>query len=242
MVIVVNLATLFVIGSIIGYLIELFFRRIVHKKWINPGFLIGPYLPVYGFANLMLYGLNSIPLNGLPTWSIILIKIVCNFILLTLLELVAGIIFIKTFHIKLWDYSDRWLNYKGIICPLFSLIWGILGSVYSFFIFPYLMKGLAFLNENLIYTFFVGIIIGMILVDTAYSFRLGYKLKKSSGEFVIAYDLFKEELKNKYKTLKDKRDRTFLPLIARFNKSELEKEIKLFQQRINNFKNKLKKK
>lgn len=45
-----TLAFLFFIGSIVGWILELFYRRIVSNgKWINPGFLVGPYLPLYGF-------------------------------------------------------------------------------------------------------------------------------------------------------------------------------------------------
>ena len=32
---------IFILGGTLGYLIELIFRRIVHKKWVNPGFLTG---------------------------------------------------------------------------------------------------------------------------------------------------------------------------------------------------------
>lgn len=39
----VIISTLFVIGSLIGWIIELFLRRFVsQKKWMNPGFLTGP--------------------------------------------------------------------------------------------------------------------------------------------------------------------------------------------------------
>ena len=42
-----TLACLFFIGSVTGWVIELLFRNIVHhnKKWVNPGFCTGPYLP-----------------------------------------------------------------------------------------------------------------------------------------------------------------------------------------------------
>ena len=44
------LTFLFFIGSIGGWILELFFRKIASRgKWINPGFLVGPYLPLYGF-------------------------------------------------------------------------------------------------------------------------------------------------------------------------------------------------
>lgn len=32
---------IFFIGSIFGWILEILFRRIVHKKWVNPGFLVG---------------------------------------------------------------------------------------------------------------------------------------------------------------------------------------------------------
>ncbi len=241
MVIFVNIATLFVIGSLIGYLIELFFRRIVHKKWVNPGFLFGPYLPIYGFGNLLLYGLNSIPLGGLPNYAIILIKVISNFIVLTLLELITGLIFTKFFHIKLWDYSDRWLNYKGIICPLFFLIWGVLGNTYTFFIYPYLIKGLDFLNHNLIYTFFIGLIIGMIVVDAAYAFRLGYKLKTASGKFLIKFEYFKEQVKDKQIKINKKRKQSFRSVISRLTHKELENEINKYGEEVKDKKKKDKK-
>ena len=48
---------LFFIGSMYGWIQEVIFRRIVHKKWINPGFLTGPCLPIYGFGLLVLYNI-----------------------------------------------------------------------------------------------------------------------------------------------------------------------------------------
>ena len=63
----VIISTLFVIGSLLGWVIELFFRRFVsQKKWMNPGFLTGPYLPIYGFGVIVLYGVSNIPL-GTPS-------------------------------------------------------------------------------------------------------------------------------------------------------------------------------
>ena len=41
---------IFYIGCTCGWIMELFFRRAVSGKWVNPGFLVGPYLPIYGFG------------------------------------------------------------------------------------------------------------------------------------------------------------------------------------------------
>ena len=57
------LAFLFFIGSMGGWLLELFYRKIISKgKWINPGFLVGPYLPLYGFGICTFYLLSQIEL------------------------------------------------------------------------------------------------------------------------------------------------------------------------------------
>ena len=90
--ILVAIATLFVIGSVTGYVIELLFRRFVsQKRWVNPGFMVGPYIPLYGFGTAILYGLSNVPIAkfGLPNWANVLIILVTIGIALTLIELVA---------------------------------------------------------------------------------------------------------------------------------------------------------
>ena len=58
------LAFLFFIGSMIGWVLELFYRKMIsERKWINPGFLVGPYLPLYGFGLCTFYLLSQINLN-----------------------------------------------------------------------------------------------------------------------------------------------------------------------------------
>ena len=108
----VIISTLFVIGSLVGWVIELFFRRFIsQKKWMNPGFLTGPYLPIYGSGVVVLYGVSNIPLGiDSQVWDIV-VRIAFIGVGMTLIEFIAGLIFIKGFKVKLWDYS----NQKGYI-------------------------------------------------------------------------------------------------------------------------------
>lgn len=58
-----TIAFLFFIGSMAGWVIEVVFRRFFssanpERKWINPGFLSGPYLPLYGFSLCVLFLLS----------------------------------------------------------------------------------------------------------------------------------------------------------------------------------------
>lgn len=186
-------ATLFVIGSLFGYVLEVIYRRIAGKKWVNPGFLVGPYLPIYGFGVIVLYGVSNIVLP-VPGWADVLIKIVLIGVMMTLIELVGGLIFVNGMHIKLWDYSDRWGNFKGVICPLFSAIWLAIGSLYFFLLNPILVNAISWISENLIYSFFIGGVVGAMIVDTCYSLDLGLKIKKAAGELTIKYEQFKIDI------------------------------------------------
>ena len=201
----VIISTLFVIGSLLGWIIELFFRRFVsQKKWVNPGFLTGPYLPIYGFGVVVLYAVSNIPL-GIELKAVdIIVRIIIIGFGMTFIEFIAGLIFIKGLKIKLWDYSDRKGNIMGIICPIFSLVWLVVGSLYYFLLNPVLVEGISWISENLIYTFFVGVVVGAMVVDLSYSIHLATKLKQFKEMQGLRFEEFKKEFKKKVNELKSK--------------------------------------
>lgn len=201
----VIISTLFVIGSLLGWIIELFFRRFVsQKKWMNPGFLTGPYLPIYGSGVVVLYGVSNIPFGiSSQAWDIV-VRILIIGVGMTLIEFIAGLIFIRGFKIKLWDYSDRKGNIMGIICPTFSLIWLVVGSLYYFLLNPILVQGISWISENIIYSYFVGGVMGMIVVDFSYSVHLATRLKEFSELQGLRFEEFKKEFKLRVKELKEK--------------------------------------
>ncbi|MCR4991342.1 MAG: putative ABC transporter permease [Lachnospiraceae bacterium] len=211
---------LFGFGSSLGWLIELLFRRFIstnnpQKKWINPGFLVGPCLPIYGVGLIVLFTMSLFPyvsVNiGKPlTWQGVLIAIVLMGVLMTLVEYIAGIIFIKRMNLKLWDYSDRKGNIKGIICPLFSFIWTVLGALYYFFMQPYILKMVAWLYENVGVIFFIGVYFGIFIVDMGYSFNIAGKIKAYAKDnaIIVRYEEFKNTIK-RYNEEHDFKNRFF---------------------------------
>ena len=204
----VIISTLFVIGSLIGWIIELFFRRFVsQKKWMNPGFLTGPYLPIYGFGVLVLYAVSNIPLGITNQIADIIVRILIIGVGMTVVEFIAGLIFIKGLKVKLWDYSDRKGNIMGIICPSFSLIWLVVGSLYYFLLNPFLVEGISWISENLIYTYFVGMVMGAMAVDFTYSIHLATKLKEYKEIANLRFEDFKKELKNRIKQLHQNKEK-----------------------------------
>ncbi len=200
----VIISTLFVAGSLVGWVIELFFRRFVsQKKWVNPGFLTGPYLPIYGSGVVVLYAVSNIPLGiTSQVWDII-VRILIIGVGMTLVEFIAGLIFIKGLGVKLWDYSNRKGNIMGIICPTFSLIWLAVGSLYYFLANPFFVSAVDWISENLIYTYFIGGVVGMMIVDFSYSVHLATKLKEFKELQTLRFEDFKKEWKKKIKDLKE---------------------------------------
>ncbi len=207
MVILIKLVQIFFIGATCGYIMELFYRRFAHKKWINPGFLAGPWLPLYGFGVLGLYGLSCINLSFIP--NVFLQKLCLILVItvaMTLLEYVTGIIFIKGLKVKLWDYSDRKGNVQGIICPLFTLIWGVIGGLYNLFLHPYIAVIADFAAAHTELYFVLGILSGIFIIDNFYSFRVVAKIKKwaTENDIVIRYEQFKLNIKQNSEKLKQK--------------------------------------
>lgn len=188
---------LFAIGCVLGWCIELVFRRMVtgNGKWINPGFLVGPYLPLYGFGLTVLYLLASLEeriVFGNP-----IIKAAALFlsmgIAMTAIEYIAGIIFIKNMKIKLWDYSDRWGNIQGIICPLYSVFWTLLGVFYYYVIHWHIAAVIDSVSSSFIAYFALGMYYGVFVIDLVYSMKIVTAIRAFAEEQKVIVKL--EELK-----------------------------------------------
>ena len=130
--ILLELSFIFFIGSVFGWVTELLFRRFTssanhERKWINPGFCTGPYLPLYGVGLCVLFLVANLEKYRFTQNSFLnkIVLFIIMSILMTVIEYIAGIIALKVSNIRLWDYSDKWGNIKGIICPEFSLIWAL---------------------------------------------------------------------------------------------------------------------
>ena len=201
-----TLACLFFIGSVTGWVIELLFRNIVHhnKKWVNPGFCTGPYLPIYGFGLCTLYLLANLEQYGWitnPVWNKIVLFIAMA-IGMTLIEYIAGLFCLKYFKVMLWDYSNLWGKIQGLICPLFSFFWALLGAVYYFFVHPYVLGALDWLSRNLAFSFFIGMFFGVFLIDVCHSANLVVKLKAFAEEnrMVVRYEAVKKHIRENFET------------------------------------------
>lgn len=207
------LAFLFFIGSVIGWGMELFFRRFFSKsnperKWINPGFCTGPYLPIYGSGLCVLYLVSSLDKYDMiknPVWNKIVL-FAAMALCMTVIEYIAGLLCLKIFKVRLWDYSDEWGNIQGIICPEFSLIWAAMSAIYYFFIHPHILGALEWLSNNLAFSFFIGLFFGVFIIDVVHAANIVVKLKEfaDNNDVVVRYEYLKSHIRSVYDDNKKK--------------------------------------
>lgn len=200
-------AFLFCIGSILGWCIELLYRNLVlkesKKSWVNPGFCTGPYLPIYGCGLCVLYIISSLEAvhffkNPIIDKCVIFLLIA---LCMTIIEYIGGVILLKRYNIRLWDYRNEWGNIDGIICPKYSLMWAALGAFYYFVVHSYILEALNRFSHNLTSSFVIGIFFGVFTVDIVNSMQLVEKLKRFANEndIIIKYESIKQHIKAYHK-------------------------------------------
>jgi len=114
-----------------GWVMETLYRSIPQRRLVNPGFLAGPFLPIYGFFTTL--AIWSSGLLSLLAWEWQFVWLVC---LSTALEYAAGWFFERFFHLQLWDYHSTPFNLQGRIALPYSLLWGVLGLAFNLIIHP----------------------------------------------------------------------------------------------------------
>ncbi|MBQ9783756.1 MAG: putative ABC transporter permease [Clostridia bacterium] len=132
---------LFVGISVLGWLFEMIGRYLLYRHVNDRGFLTLPVCPIYGSCVLLagfLLGSPSSPApllarmsdwDGIPRplripWRVFLYFVGAT-ALATLIELFVGLVF-RALGIPLWNYAERPGNIAGVICPSYSLLWGVL--------------------------------------------------------------------------------------------------------------------
>ena len=142
----INYIGYFFIYAIIGWILEVSFHVITEGKFINRGFLNGPYCPIYGFGALGVIVL----LNDLGKTSKLGLFF-ASMAIASILELVTGFLLEKIFHKRWWDYSNNKFNLGGYICAEFSLIWGAVCFVLYEAVHPFVIRLIAFIPYKILF-------------------------------------------------------------------------------------------
>lgn len=214
-----HIILLFAVYAFMGWIIEVVYRSITQREFINAGFLYGPFVPLYGFGALLIIFLELF----IHQWPLP-IKIVVYGVILTLIEYVTGIILENSFKLKLWDYSDSRFNIKGRVSLLFSLCWTALALIFITFIHPTVLRYVQSLSGLFLH------IISIVLVvygvtDFAFSIATITAFRKKIAYLYSEYfNLSNAEIENIFNSFK--RLRTAFPNLSRYIDNNINAEIK----------------
>ena len=95
-----NLMLLFFAYAFLGWCIEVTLKYFQFHRFINRGFLTGPWLPIYGSGAALI----TIAVNGLaPLESSVGTTFVVSFILCGIVEYMTSFVLEKRFHARWWE-------------------------------------------------------------------------------------------------------------------------------------------
>ncbi|MDD2414683.1 MAG: hypothetical protein PHI94_05875 [Eubacteriaceae bacterium] len=115
----------FLVFSCLGWIMEITLKYIQYHHFINRGFLIGPYCPIYGagvVAVTLLVG-GLIGRHGTVAETFLAGFVICG-----VLEYFTSWYMEKVFHARWWDYSQKPMNLNGRIWIGNLILFGV-GSI-----------------------------------------------------------------------------------------------------------------
>lgn len=106
----VELVLLFFAYSFLGWCIEVTLKYFQFHRFINRGFLTGPWLPIYGSGAVLI----TLAVEGLsPLESSVGTTFALSFVLCGTVEYGTSYVMEKRFHARWWDYSQKPMNLHG---------------------------------------------------------------------------------------------------------------------------------
>lgn len=141
--VVSQLVLSFLAYSVLGWLVEGVVRLVSERRLVNPGFLAGPFVPIYAVGAL---GILLLTAGARPyPLAVFAIGVVVG----TLVEFIGHLLLQRILGLVLWDYSDHFCNLQGRVCLLNSLGFGAAALGVVYLIDPALTAGFELLDPLL---------------------------------------------------------------------------------------------
>ena len=153
---------LFFTASFLGWCMEVICKLIQFGRFINRGFLIGPWCPIYGFGTVLITLLLS-KFTDDPLAVFALAMLLCG-----TLEYLTSYIMEKAFHARWWDYSAKKFNLNGRVCADTLIPFGLLGLGMIYFVKPFLFRLYGQMSEMAMQAVCIALLI-LFLTDTVIS-------------------------------------------------------------------------
>lgn len=143
---------IFIIYAFIGWCTEVAYAALNTGRFVNRGFLNGPYCPIYGFGVVIVVAVLT------PIKDNLLILFVGSLFLTSVLEYFTGLVLEKIFHNKWWDYTNEPFNIQGYVCLKFSIMWGLACTFVMKLVHPAIYKAIT------VIPFVAGVVILIIIM------------------------------------------------------------------------------
>ena len=127
-----------------GWCFESCYVSLKSKRWVNRGFMKGPFLPLYGSGAILLLVVSK-PFIG-HWWAVY----IAGCIGATILEYFTGVAMEALFKVRYWDYSNQPFNFQGHICLGCSLAWGGLTLLMNYVIHKPVEKLVLAIPDNIL--------------------------------------------------------------------------------------------
>lgn len=154
-----ELVWIFIIYAFLGWCTEVSYAALDTGKFVNRGFLNGPYCPIYGCGVVIVVAILT------PLKENFLILFAGSFLLTSVLEFITGFLLEKVFHNKWWDYSNKPFNIMGYVCLKFSIYWGLACTFIMDIVHPIIYKAITSIP------FVVGVIL-LVIIMTGFTIDL----------------------------------------------------------------------
>ena len=154
--IVRNILLLFIFFAVCGWIYEVIWTRFDDGVWTNRGYLFGPWLPIYGFGGMLVYGIFRKQIKTPVYIGKLNVRFLLLFVYISLVTTVVELA--ATYIIELagvpftvlWDYSEHFLNFQGRVCFDASARFGVLGLMIIYGALPLYRKLIAIKNEKVL--------------------------------------------------------------------------------------------
>lgn len=162
-----NLFIIFIIASVLGWIIEGIYTYVTRKLILNhSAVVIGPFDFAYGIVAVLL----TLALFKFQNSSSLLVFAI-SFLSGSICEYIMSLGMEKVIGYPSWDYSDRKFNLNGRICLRYSIFWGILGLFWVKMIYPFMNNNLPvisrYVSDKVICYFIIFLIFDAILTIMA---------------------------------------------------------------------------
>lgn len=182
---------LFMIYAILGWCMEVTCKLIQYKRFINRGFLIGPYCPIYGYGAILITFLLKKYTND-PIALFFMAIIICG-----TLEYLTSYFMEKMFKARWWDYSQKKFNINGRVCLNTIIPFGLLGLFIMYVSNPFFISKIEMLPQMWLSILFWALL-AIYIVDNIVSGIVIRYVKKT--EKIVGKDLDNtEEITQKVK-------------------------------------------